>query len=46
VNKEFERMYKEAAVAFCKVILAISLEELIKSIEDFVLNARRNVIIY
>jgi hypothetical protein len=30
VNKEFERMYKEAVVAFCKVILAICLEKLIK----------------
>jgi len=36
-------MYNEAVVAFCKVILAICLEELIKSTEDFGLDATRNV---
>jgi hypothetical protein len=39
-------MYKEAVVAYFKAIFAICLQELMKSPEDFGLDARRNVIIY
>jgi hypothetical protein len=41
VNKEFERMYNEEVVAYCKVLLAICMVELIESTEDFVLVAER-----
>jgi len=46
VNKEFSRMYKDPVVAYFKVIFAICLQELIKYTEDFVLDARRDFIIY